>query len=556
MTLAFPPPPTKLLAAPFVVAGLSLCALTGYLAFTLATTYIRGWRSPLNVLPGPRPTSILMGNFGVVSEQEGARMMENWVHQFGRAYVVQSVLGRKKLLTVDAKALHHIAHHGDLFQRSEQAQHMFEAILGKGLLFAEGPTHRRQRKVINPAFGPVQVRKFTEIFVEKSNELRDIWLDLAAKSTRKDGRVRVNAFSWMNKVTLDIIGLAGFGYEFDSLHRAEDDQDELYRAFSRTINSKRSPFLFVQISIPILRDLPFGPVAESKRSTAIIREKGMELMQAKKKAILDAANGGSMEKADFGNDLISQCLKSNLASDLPESMRMSDDEINGQTPTFLLAGHETTSTAVSWTLFALACHSDVQAQLRAELVQFPHDTPSMDDLNSLVTLDNVLREVLRLYAPVTTFQRDVKQDTTIPLGTPIVDKYGVTRSEISVAKGDQVSFPIRIVNRSVEIWGEDAHEFRPSRWTDSAPEAAHGLPSVYSNLMTFGAGAHACIGFRFSIIEAKAILFSIFRNFEVELAVEPDDIVRRVAIVGRPTVANSPQEGVQLPILIRPIKPT
>lgn len=64
----------------------------------------------------------------------------------------------------------------------------------------------------------------------------------------------------------------------------------------------------------------------------------MELIQAKKKALLAAADGGALEKADFGNDLISLCLKSNLASDLPESMRMSDEEINGQTPTFLLAG--------------------------------------------------------------------------------------------------------------------------------------------------------------------------------------------------------------------------
>lgn len=96
-----------------------------------------------------------------------------------------------------------------------------------------------------------------------------------------------------------------------------------------------------------------------------------------------------------------------------------------------LVGHETTSTSVAWTLFALACHSDVQAQLRTELVQFPHDTPSMDELNSLTTLDHVLREVLRLYAPVPTFQRDVMEDHTIPLGTPIVDKHGVTRTEIT-----------------------------------------------------------------------------------------------------------------------------
>lgn len=122
----------------------------------------------------------------------------------------------------------------------------------------------------------------------------------------------------------------------------------------------------------------------------------------------------------------------------------------------------------------------------------------MDELNSLTTLDHVLREVLRLYAPVTALQREVSEDTTIPLGTPVIDKNGVARTEIPVAKGDQVYFPIRIMNRSVDIWGEDAQEFRPSRWGQPIPEAAQGLPGVYSNLATFGAGAHACIGFRYA----------------------------------------------------------
>ena len=66
------------------------------------------------------------------------------------------------------------------------------------------------RRLQNPAFGPLQVRKFTETFLRKSLEMRDVWLDLCARNTtRKDGYLRVDAFAWLNKVTLDIIGLAG-----------------------------------------------------------------------------------------------------------------------------------------------------------------------------------------------------------------------------------------------------------------------------------------------------------------------------------------------------------
>jgi hypothetical protein len=88
------------------------------------------------------------------------------------------------------------------------------------------------------------------------------------------------------------------------------------------------------------------------------------------------------------------------------------------------------STAVAWALFALACHPKVQDKLRDELLDFPNDEPSMEDLNALPYLDSCLREVLRLYAPVPAAARVVEEDAIIPLDTPIVDKNGVTLSEI------------------------------------------------------------------------------------------------------------------------------
>jgi hypothetical protein len=111
---------------------------------------------------------------------------------------------------------------------------------------------------------------------------------------------------------------------------------------------------------------------------------------------------------------------------------------------------------------------------------------------------------------------------------------------------------------------------RPERW-ENVPEAAHALPSVYGHLMTFIAGSHGCIGFRFSVVEyvvpmfdscraccnsrlrrIKALLFTLVRAFEFELALPAEDIVRKTAIVGRPVIASNPSAGSQLPLLIRP----
>jgi len=115
---------------------------------------------------------------------------------------------------------------------------------------------------------------------------------------------------------------------------------------------------------------------------------------------------------------------------------------------------------VSWTLFALATSPSVQAKLRAELRGCLTDTPDFDTLNDLQYLDAVFREALRLYSPVSSTQRVATKDDVIPLGESVLDKKGRVMTEIRIGKGDAIRIPIRILNRSVEIWGDDASEFR------------------------------------------------------------------------------------------------
>jgi cytochrome P450 len=408
---------------------------------------------------------------------------------------------------------------------------------------------------MNPAFGPAQVRKFTSLFLEKSLELREIWVDLLSKASRKDGKLSFDVYMWLNKATLDIIGLAGFNFAFDSLHpSAEEKKNDIYGAIRSVLSISPDPFFALQLFFPLFRLIPTRRSRVLDRAFKEIQHTGSQLIQDRKSAVIaecDANGSGTVGRQDVGgHDLLSLLIKSNIAADIPESMRMSDSEILSQVPTFLLAGHETSSTAVSWTLFALACHPAVQAKLRAELRTCPTDSPTMEQLNALPYLEGVVRESLRLYAPVSGTVRISMHDAEIPLQKPFTDKRGVLQSTVRVSKGDLVAIPIRLLNRSTEIWGEDANEFRPERW-DDVPEAVNALPGIYGHLMTFIAGAHACIGYRFSVIEIKALLFTLVRTFEFELAMSAEDIVRKTGIVGRPVIASNPSAGPQLPLLIR-----
>lgn len=88
------------------------------------------------------------------------------------------------------------------------------------------------------------------------------------------------------------------------------------------------------------------------------------------------------------------------------------------------------STAVAWTLFALCCQPEVQAKLRTELRTCTTDTPTMEQLNALPYLEAVIREALRLYAPVSSTHRVAMHDAEIPLQKPFKDKRGVLQSTV------------------------------------------------------------------------------------------------------------------------------
>ena len=135
------------------------------------------------------------------------------------------------------------------------------------------------------------------------------------------------------------------------------------------------------------------------------------------------------------HDLLSLLVHANTAEDIPPSQRMSDADVIAQVPTFLVAGLETTATATAWALFRLTQAPAVQRALRAELLQVATENPTMEQLNGLRYLDCVVREVLRLHAPVPMLMREAVEADVIPLDKPVVDKYGRTRNSIRCVPG-------------------------------------------------------------------------------------------------------------------------
>ena len=301
---------------------------------------------------------------------------------------------------------------------------------------------------------------------------------------------------------------------------------------------------------------------------------GNQLLKESKAALAEA--NGEKDEIFKKRDLLSLLLKANLSTDIPESQRMNDRDVlarkslylphigwnwtysrgpnvprrwprNYQVYTILsqswfckLRHHD--SNATTWALYSLSIHSDIQTKLRDELFTIQSDNPTMDELNSLSYLDSVVRETLRIHAPVAGTMRVAVKDDVVPLGTPFVDKKGRVCDNIlwvlvlivilvlwrlnmtewlalcRVRKGQTLYIPILPINRSEALWGKDALDFkyvysvswskllighnwdRPERW-ESSNEAASAIPGVWGNMLTFLGGPHACIGYRFSLVE-------------------------------------------------------
>ncbi|KAF7288947.1 hypothetical protein MIND_01411100 [Mycena indigotica] len=498
----------------------TLCA---YFVLHASQILYRNLSSPLRrILPGPPIPHYVLGNFKEMAED--ARLSSKWRAVYGKNYLFHGLFSISELYTGDLKALTHIIAHPEIYQRPPASRDASRRLMGEGILFAEAEQHKRHRRVMNPAFGPSQIRAVTEIFVEKAAQLRDIW----AKQTHQQGENgSLDVFASLRKMTLDVIGRAGFGYDFNALNPT-GHTNELNQAFTDLLHSPHSNIFsmirLAQGTIPVLKLLPLPGARLVQSAHRRMMKIGGKIVHESKAAILATGNEDDANEKDAltmlsrQRDLLSTLLKANMAPGLTERQRLDEEEVISQIPAFFVAGNETVAAATAWALHLLSRHQSIQDQLRAEVTATATDSPTLDELNRLPFLEKVVRETLRLHAPALFMQRTAMTDDVLPLERPVVDAAGAEHWSLPIVKGQTVHLPIWGVNTDVDIWGADALEFRPDRW-DDIPKATSGIPGIWGNQFTFLGGQHNCIGFRFALAELKVLLFILTRAFTYAPAV-------------------------------------
>ncbi|KAJ8106899.1 hypothetical protein OPT61_g9238 [Boeremia exigua] len=402
------------------------------------------------------------------------------------------------------------------FEKPTWLRDTLRRFLGNGLVILEGDVHRHHRKQIMPAFHFRQIKELYPVFWAKSTEFCNVLRAALADEASKV--VEIGHYS--TQVTLDIIGLAGLGRDIASLRSDEDELANTYEEVLEPTNEKAVWFL-CHLVLPsrLIAMLPWKLNERVRILTEKLNRICTDFVLDQKSKIKQGSQGGQ--------DILSFMIRSN---------NFSDRNLVDHLLTFMAAGHETTSSALTWASYALSTHPAMQSQLRAEIYQHIPNPQLLSDphadiatlLESMPHLNGVCNEVLRLYPTIPVSSRVAVRDTSV--------------AGVFVPKGTTIFIVPWAMNRNPLLWGDDAEQFVPTRWIDKATGRATmdgGAESNYA-FLTFLHGPRSCIGERFARAELRALVAAFVGGFEMEMA----DKSEKVSVGG--TITSKPMDGLRL----------
>ncbi|KAF8148841.1 cytochrome P450 [Crassisporium funariophilum] len=494
-------------------------------------------------LTGPHNPSLMFGLHRQLNESDDAGVIyEGWAAKYGPAFRVPGGFGSSRVVICDPKANAHFYSKETFgYIQTKLSRVFIENLFGRGLLWAEGESHRRQRKALSPAFSNAAIRKLTPIFYDSAYKLKGIW-DTALDANFGDSIFDVQI--WMNHISLDSVGIAGFGHDFHALDGKDSPVVEVFNSFSSGNTSVLSHFVFLMGPVlPMLMNLPTKRNRMFKRLRTTMGGIADELLARNRG---EKAGKPSLED----KSIIGLLVKAESAT---SSLGMSQEETLAQN-VLLLAGYETTSISLTWALIELSRKPEKQEKLREELSGFVGTDPTFDQLSTtLPYLDSVVQEVLRLHPPVTETTRIAAEDDVMPFSVPITTSTGKSISSLVISKGTIVTSPIRFMNRSEEFWGPNAKEFEPERWLDDGTYSGAKEIQGHRHILTFSDGPRTCLGKSFALAEFKSVLSVLIRNFIFEFPEGPNTkIGKHRSILPRPKVAG--EVGAKVPLRVRRVE--
>jgi cytochrome P450 len=472
---------------------------------TWSTIY---FQSPLHQIPGPiKDLSLSVWIKGVFEEVEGEAFMkpqERWWKEAGIDTPLihwTGVFGQHFIMPLDADCVKQVltseCHINPIYKKNYL---VVKKCIGDGLITANGATWHRHRRIIQPAFENKLIENSLNAHVPGIvNRLITSW---KTKGTDKD----IDISSHFSAIALDILGQVAFSYDFqatNALERWASDmnfsakpQHPLINALYKELMPNMVRVLLASFNLHHFDDT----IIRSSRESRKILNEAVEAVV--RKAQLDYSQS---KESDNQNCLLNILFDAEDDGHIRHGKRtLSFKELQDETKTFLVAGHETTSTLCASAVHCLTKYPLIQKLVFEEIMNHAskEGTITLDMIGKMVYFDAFMHEVLRLCPPVGMIARVVTRRTNLLLGE-------------SLPAGTRIEIPIYLLHRHPKYW-TDPEEFKPERWLrqhESREKKFHRFA-----FLPFSAGGRNCIGQRMGIYEAKLILAPIIREFEMMLS--------------------------------------
>jgi len=375
-----------------------------------------------------------------------------------------------------------------VFEKSQMFTRFAREVVGKGVITTDGEEWALHRRIVNPSFHQEKLKMMIVEMVKSASSMADEW---EKKVKDGGGHVEIEVGDYMTNVTSDIIAKTAFGSSYE---KGKKVFEQLFALVNLTNQRNKQRFATIPgysiIPMPLNIKIILTKLAVSKSLG--------EIIQSRKDMVKGDNNA-------YGNDLLGFMLNAAMEEIAIKGgkVHFGMQSLIDNCKTFFLAGQETTSTLLTWTMMLLASHTTWQERAREEVIEVCGHKDHPIDANMLrkfKTLDMILNETLRLFSIVPVQNRQTLMD--VHLG------------ELHIPKGLALYFPRLAIHHDPTLWGENAHEFKPERFVDGIAKATKH-PLAFT---PFSFGPRFCVGQGFALDEAKSILVVILQRFRFHLS--------------------------------------
>ncbi|KRV49940.1 hypothetical protein AQ490_17915 [Wenjunlia vitaminophila] len=348
-----------------------------------------------------------------------------------------------------------------------------KVFLGEGLVTSDGELWERQRRLIQPLFSYRRVAAFQPVMVSNVRRTLEQWERL------RPGAV-VDVSEAMSLLTLNIVGETLFGSDLSGPGARVSPSVTRMQDFA--VTAMRNPLL---LSSPML-GLRTTPGYRAWAAAVRAVNEVVEQVVAQRRA---------NPRQDGPRDLLDALLEARYE----DGSGISDQQLRDEIMTFLMAGHETSATALTWTLYLLSANPAARERLEEEVDSvLAGRVPEPDDLDKLVWTKAVISESMRLYPPFWTLERDALNDDEI--------------DGVRIPAGSTVAVPPYLVHRHPSAW-DNPEGFSPERFLPGRGAGRHRHAFI-----PFGGGRRGCVGNVFALIETALTVAMIAQRFRLDMA--------------------------------------